>query len=45
VDVENDAAVRFKPYSIDAAPAAENESLADHIRLIGERLSERRNGQ
>lgn len=44
VDVENDAAVRFKPYSIDAAPAA-GESLLDHIRLIGQRLSERRNGQ
>lgn len=45
VDVENDASVRFKPYSIDPALMAQNESLVDQVRQIGEELSHRRNGQ
>lgn len=44
VDVENDAAVRFKPYSIDAALVAQNESLVEQMRQIGAQLSHRRNG-
>lgn len=43
VDVENDAAVRFKPYSIDPSAAAQPESLLDQVRAVGERLSKRRN--
>lgn len=45
VDVENDAAVRFKPYSSDPALVTQNEDLIDQLRLIGERLSARRNQQ
>jgi S-DNA-T family DNA segregation ATPase FtsK/SpoIIIE len=44
VDVENDTAVRFKPYSVDQAQVAQNESLVDQVRQIGEQLSHRRNG-
>jgi S-DNA-T family DNA segregation ATPase FtsK/SpoIIIE len=43
VDVENDASVRFKPYSSDPAVVAQNEELVDQVRMIGEMLSKRRN--
>lgn len=42
VDVESDASVRFKPYSSDPAVVAQNESLTDQVRVIGEGLSGRR---
>jgi DNA segregation ATPase FtsK/SpoIIIE, S-DNA-T family len=42
VDVENDASVRFKPYSTDAALVAQNEELIDEVRAIGQTLSNRR---
>jgi S-DNA-T family DNA segregation ATPase FtsK/SpoIIIE len=45
VDVENDAVVRFKPYSSDPSLVAQNESLIDQIGIIGEQLSNRRNNQ
>jgi S-DNA-T family DNA segregation ATPase FtsK/SpoIIIE len=45
VDVENDSVVRFKPYSSDPSLVAQNESLIDQIGIIGEQLSNRRNGQ
>jgi S-DNA-T family DNA segregation ATPase FtsK/SpoIIIE len=44
VDVESDTSVRFKPYSIDPALVAQNESLIDQVRQMGEQLSRRRNG-
>jgi DNA segregation ATPase FtsK/SpoIIIE, S-DNA-T family len=44
VDVENDAAVRFKPYSSDPALAAQDDDLVSQTRHIGELLSTRRNG-
>jgi hypothetical protein len=43
VDIDNDASVRFKPYSSDAAVVAQNESLIDQLRAIGEVLANRRN--
>ncbi|HKQ09103.1 MAG TPA: FtsK/SpoIIIE domain-containing protein [Blastocatellia bacterium] len=43
LDLENDKSVRFKPYSSDAAMVAQNESLIDQLRLIGEGLATRRN--
>lgn len=43
VDVENDASVRFKPYSSDPAVVAQNEELIDQVHMIGETLAERRN--
>lgn len=43
LDLENDTAVRFKPYSSDAALVAQNESLFDQLRVIGEGLANRRN--
>ncbi|MBK9926326.1 MAG: DNA translocase FtsK [Anaerolineales bacterium] len=43
VDLENDRSIRFKPYSSDASTVAENESLIDHLRMIGNELAERRN--
>jgi S-DNA-T family DNA segregation ATPase FtsK/SpoIIIE len=42
VDVENDASVRFKPYSTDSAVVIQNEALTDQVRAIGETLKERR---
>jgi S-DNA-T family DNA segregation ATPase FtsK/SpoIIIE len=42
VDVENDASVRFKPYSSDSAVVAQNEKLTDQVRTIVEMLSNRR---
>jgi S-DNA-T family DNA segregation ATPase FtsK/SpoIIIE len=43
VDLENDRSVRFKPYSSDASTVAQNESLIDQLRMIGNELAERRN--
>lgn len=45
LDVENDASVRFKPYSSDPAVVAQNEELIDQVRSIGKTLAERRNKQ
>jgi S-DNA-T family DNA segregation ATPase FtsK/SpoIIIE len=43
IDLENDKSVRFKPYSSDASIVAQNESLVDQLRTIGNELAERRN--
>jgi S-DNA-T family DNA segregation ATPase FtsK/SpoIIIE len=43
LDVENDASVRFKPYSSDPAVVAQNEELINQVRMIGETLAARRN--
>jgi S-DNA-T family DNA segregation ATPase FtsK/SpoIIIE len=43
LDLESDKAVRFKPYSSDAAIVAQNESLLDQLRAIGAGLADRRN--
>jgi S-DNA-T family DNA segregation ATPase FtsK/SpoIIIE len=43
VDLENDRSIRFKPYSSDASTVAQNESLTDQLRAIGNELAERRN--
>lgn len=45
LDLENDRSVRFKPYSSDAATVAQNESLSDQLRVIGNELAERRNNR
>jgi len=45
IDLENDRAVRFKPYSSDASLVAQNESLVDQLRTIGTGLSERKTHQ
>jgi S-DNA-T family DNA segregation ATPase FtsK/SpoIIIE len=45
VDVENDAAIRFKPYSVDGAAVVQGEELADQIAAIGQSLSTRRKQQ
>lgn len=45
VDVENDSAVRFKPYSTDPGLVTQSESLIEQLRLIRTELSERRNQQ
>lgn len=45
LDVENDASVRFKPYSSDSAVVAQNEELIAQVRIIGEMLSSRRKSQ
>jgi DNA segregation ATPase FtsK/SpoIIIE, S-DNA-T family len=45
VDLENDKSVRFKPYSSDASTVAQNESLIDQLRIIGQGLTERKNHQ
>ncbi len=45
LDVENDASLRFKPYSSDPATVAQNEELIDQVRMIGETLAQRRNKQ
>ena len=42
VDVENDAAIRFKPYSVDTPAAAKGEELTEQIATIGQTLSQRR---
>jgi len=42
VDLENDQAIRFKPYSSDASTVAENESLGDQLRSIGSAITQRR---
>jgi S-DNA-T family DNA segregation ATPase FtsK/SpoIIIE len=43
IDLENDKSIRFKPYSSDASTVAQNESLLDQLRTIGNELAERRN--
>ena len=45
LDVENDASVRFKPYSTDAVAAGQGESLMDQMPSIAAELSKRRNNQ
>ncbi|HEX7333183.1 MAG TPA: FtsK/SpoIIIE domain-containing protein [Pyrinomonadaceae bacterium] len=42
VDVENDAAIRFKPYSVDAPGVGTGEELTEQIASIGQTLSQRR---
>jgi S-DNA-T family DNA segregation ATPase FtsK/SpoIIIE len=42
LDVEIDTGVRFKPYSIDAALVAQNQSLIDQLPTISNELSKRR---
>ncbi|HKR11584.1 MAG TPA: FtsK/SpoIIIE domain-containing protein [Pyrinomonadaceae bacterium] len=42
VDIENDAAIRFKPYSVDTPVSAQGEELTPQIALLGQTLSERR---
>lgn len=42
VDVENDAAIRFKPYSVDTPNVGKGEDLIAQIASLGETLSERR---
>lgn len=43
VDLENDRAIRFKPYSSDSSTVTQNESLIDQLSQIGNELAERRN--
>jgi len=42
VDVENDAAIRFKPYSVDTPGGAKADELTEQIATMGQALSERR---
>ncbi len=42
VDLENDQAVRFKPYSSDASTVSENKTLGDQLQSIGDALTKRR---
>jgi S-DNA-T family DNA segregation ATPase FtsK/SpoIIIE len=45
VDIENDAAIRFKPYSVDTPASAKGEELTEQIALLGQTLSQRRKQQ
>lgn len=42
VDVENDAAIRFKPYSVDTPGVEKGEALTEQIATLGQTLSQRR---
>lgn len=42
LDMESDNAVRFKPYTTDANPGAQQESVVDQIQRVGRVLAQRR---
>jgi S-DNA-T family DNA segregation ATPase FtsK/SpoIIIE len=42
VDVENDATIRFKPYSVDTPTIGNGEGLTEQIATIGQTLSHRK---
>ena len=42
VDLENDAAVRFKPYSVDTEAVVQGEELLNQIATLGQTLAQRR---
>jgi len=42
LDMESDNAVRFKPYTTDANPAAQQESVIDQVQRVGRILAQRR---
>lgn len=43
IDLENDKAVRFKPYSSDSATLTQGESFVEQLKAIGKELSNRKN--
>lgn len=45
LDMESDNAVRFKPYTTDANPTAQQESVVDQIQHVGRVLAQRRKAQ
>lgn len=42
LDLENDRAVRFKPYSSDSSTTLQNDSLMNQLASIGEELTKRK---